>query len=86
MKPRGLTPQLNDALNARLRESLQPTQDALQDLGMTAKQAVEEVTSLFAHAVGLLVLSHTGRIRMFKQASPDLFGKYLGQLLDRAQS
>ena len=43
-----------------------------------------EVTALFAHAVGLLVLSHTGRIRMFKQGSQALFETYLQQLLARA--
>lgn len=84
MTPRGLTPALNEKLNARLRDALQPTQDALQALGLPAKRALEEVTALFAHAVGLLVLSHTGRIRMFKQASQDLFDAYLRQLLARA--
>lgn len=86
MKPRGLTPELNEALNARLRDALQPTQDALQHLGMPAPQALEEVTALFAHTVGLLVLSHTGRIRMFKQASQNLFNTYLELLVGRAES
>lgn len=84
MNPRGLTPELNDKLNARLRDALKPTQDALQALGLHAKRALEEVTALFAHIVGLLVLSHTGRIRMFKQASQDLFDAYLRQLVARA--
>lgn len=84
MKPRGLTPALNEALNARLRDALRPTQDGLAGLGMTARQALAEVTALFAHTVGLLVLSHTGRIRMFKQGSQALFETYLQQLLARA--
>ncbi len=84
MTPRGLTPELNEKLNARLRDALQPTQQALQALGLPGKRALEEVTALFAHTVGLLVLSHTGRIRMFKQASQDLFDAYLRQLLVRA--
>lgn len=84
MKPRGLTPELNETLNARLRDALQPAQDSLQEMGMTAEQALQEVTALFAHVVGLLVLSHTGRIRMFRQASPDLFNTYLEQLVNRA--
>ncbi len=86
MKPRGLTPELNEALNARLRDALRPTEDALQRLGVPSRQALEEVTALFAHAVGLLVLSHTGRIRMFKQASTDLFDRYLEQLVNRAKT
>lgn len=84
MKPRGLTPALNEALNARLLQALQPAQAALQDLGLPAVTALQEVTALFAHTVGLLVLSHTGRIRMFKQASVDLFEAYLAQLVQRA--
>lgn len=84
MKPRGLTPALNEALNARLRDALQPTHDALRALGWPNRLALQEVTALFAHTVGLLVLSHTGRIRMFKQASQDLFDAYLQQLLGRA--
>jgi AcrR family transcriptional regulator len=84
MKPRGLTPELNETLNARLRDALRPTQDSLQALGMSARKSLEEVTALFAHAVGLLVLSNTGRIRMFKQASQDLFRAYVGQLVARA--
>jgi len=84
MTPRGLTPELNEKLNARLRNALQPVQDALQTLGLPPERALEEVTALFAHTVGLLVLSHTGRIRMFKQASQDLFNAYLQQVLGRA--
>lgn len=86
MKPRGLTPELNKVLNARLREALQPAQDSLQQLGMPADQALKEVTAMFAHAVGLLVLGHTGRIRMFRQDLRDLFDTYLTQLVGRAES
>lgn len=86
MQPRGLTPELNETLNARLRDALQPAQDALQQLGLPAAKALEEVTALFAHTVGLLVLSHTGRIRMFRQASQDLFDTYLAQLVARAEA
>lgn len=86
MKPRGLTPELNEVLNARLRNALQPMQEALQHRGHPARRALEEVTALFAHTVGLLVLSHTGRIRMFKQASEDLFNKYLEELVSRGEA
>jgi AcrR family transcriptional regulator len=84
MQPRGLTPVLNETLNARLRDALRPTQDALETLGMPPVDAFAEVTALFAHIVGLLMLSHTGRIRMFKQASQDLFDTYLDRLVATA--
>lgn len=85
MKPRGLTPELNEALNARLLEALQPVEAELKGLGLSQAAALQEVTALFAHAVGLLVLSHTGRIRMFRQASQDLFDEYLERLVRRAK-
>lgn len=84
MQPRGLTPELDEQLNAQLRAALAPQQISLQALGLFEAQAVAEVTALFAHVVGLLVLSHTGRIRMFRQRSRDLFELYLAQLVSRA--
>jgi len=86
MQPRGLSPELNESLNKRLRDALLPTQEALQALGMPAGEALAEITALFTHTVGLLVLSHTGSVRMFKQASQGLFETYLERLLERAGS
>ena len=84
MQPRGLTPALNDRLNARLRDALAPVRNGLAALGQSAEEAQAEVTALFAHVVGLLLLSHTGRIRMFRQRSPALFERYLDAMLARA--
>ena len=84
MQPRGLTPALNERLNARLRDALAPAQAGLVALGLATGEAQAEVTALFAHIVGLLLLSHTGRIRMFRQDSPALFERYLAALLARA--
>ena len=84
MQPRGLTPALNERLNARLRDALAPTERGLIDIGMRTADARLEVTALFAHIVGLLLLSHTGRIRMFGQASTTLFERYLDALVARA--
>lgn len=86
MQPRGLTPELNRELNAGLRQTLMPTQSALCELGMPPPQAVQEVTALFAHTVGLLLLNHTGRIRMFGQEAKVLLEKYLDQLIERAEN
>lgn len=84
MQPRGLTPTLNEQLNARLRDALAPTQQALAALGLSSIEAQAEVTALFAHIVGLLLLSHTGRIRMFRQESQALFDRYLDALITRS--
>jgi AcrR family transcriptional regulator len=84
MQPRGLTPALNERLNARLRDALAPTRDGLCALGVDPVEAQAETTALFAHIVGLLLLSHTGRIRMFHQQSRALFARYLDAMLARA--
>ena len=84
MQPRGLTPQWNERLNARLRDAMRLQEAALRRLGFGAEQALTEVTALFAHTVGLLVLRHTGRIRMFGRAAQDLFVHYVEDLLRRA--
>jgi AcrR family transcriptional regulator len=86
MQPRGLTPALNDRLNARLRDALSPVDGALVGLGMPAAEAQAEVVALFAHIVGLLLLSHTGRIRMLRQESQGLFARYLDDLSTRAST
>ena len=83
MQPRGLTPKLNDQLNARLRSALSPIHDELVALGTDPALAQVEVTALFAHSVGLPLLNHIGRIRMFHQDATELFQKYLDGLLAR---
>lgn len=83
MQPRGLTPALNKQLNARLRDALAPTQSALVAMGWTADDALTETTALFAHTVGLLVVSHTGRMRMFRRTADELFARHLASLTQR---
>jgi AcrR family transcriptional regulator len=83
LQPRGLTPALDAALNQRLRDALAPVQAALECLGQPPADALAETTALFAHAVGLLLLGHTGRIRLFGQQPPALFDRHLDQLLAR---
>lgn len=84
VRPRGLTPDLNNKLNAQLRGALQPTQQALEELGLASEQAVQETTAMFAHIVGLLVLSHSARMRMFGQQPEPLFEAYVEGMVARA--
>lgn len=79
-RPRGLTPELNQQLNDRLRATLQPMQQAMVSLGLTEEDALIETTAIFAHVVGLLMLNNTGRIRLFRQNAHDLLVRYLDQL------
>lgn len=86
MKPLGLTPELNEQLNSRLRDALRGVERDLALLGYSKKAAVQETTALFAHCVGLLLLTHTGRIRMFGQDGRSLFTTYVKQLINKAGS
>jgi AcrR family transcriptional regulator len=83
LQPRGLTDELNARLNDKLYAALEPCEEALRELGCSPDEARRENTALFAHGVGLLLLHHTGRIRLFGQLAPDLFGDYVRQLAAR---
>ncbi len=83
VRPRGLTPELNQLLNDRLRTALQPMQQMLVRLGLTDEDAVIETTAIFAHVVGLLMLNNTGRIRLFRQNAQELLARYLDQMTAR---
>jgi len=84
MRPRGLTSELDHELNDRLYDALRPCEDALLAMGLEATLALQENTALFAHGVGLLLMQHTGRIRMFRQSAEALFKTYLAQLTQRS--
>jgi len=83
VKPQGLTPQLNARLNQRLQDALLPVRSQLHVAGLSASQAQREIAALFGHCVGLLLLQHTGRIRMFGQNPATLFQRYVEQLYRR---
>ncbi|TNE75611.1 MAG: TetR/AcrR family transcriptional regulator, partial [Gammaproteobacteria bacterium] len=62
MKPHGLGKDRDRELNRQLQHGLQPITEAALALGATEAKAQEITASLFAHATGLLLLAHTGRI------------------------
>ena len=86
MQPRGLTSEINDQLNSRLYDALRPCDQAMRAMGLSAEDALRENTSLFAHGVGLLLLHHTGRIRLFGQDATLLFAAYVIGLAERLGS
>ena len=83
VKPRGLTPELNQQLNEQLMAALRPVQVQLEALGLSADEAVIETSAVFAHIVGVLVVNNTGRIRLFKQNPDSLFERYMKLLIQR---
>ncbi len=79
MKPHGLGRESDEALNAGLAAALRPIADAAEALGATGEEANTLVVETFAHAAGLLLLAHTGRIRMFGAAAPELMARYVDE-------
>lgn len=77
MKPHGLGKARDEMLNAALESALHPIADAAQDLGASREDAKLLMVDTFAHAAGLLLLAHTGRIRMFGASAPDLMERFV---------
>ena len=77
MKPRGLGKARDENLNAALELALHPIADAAQALGARREEANLLMVDTFAHAAGLLLLAHTGRIRMFGASAPNLMERYV---------
>jgi AcrR family transcriptional regulator len=77
MKPQGLGRERDESLNAALETALHPMAEAAQALGAPPEQAKLLMVDAFAHATGLLLLAHTGRIRMFGASATDLMERYV---------
>ena len=75
--PHGLTHTLDEQLNAQFWLTLTGVLDPLMGLGRSQAEAVRELTAIVAHGVGLLLLVHTGRIRLFHQDGRDLFRAFV---------
>jgi AcrR family transcriptional regulator len=77
MKPHGLGRARDERLNAALASALAPIAEAAVALGASREEADLVMVDTFAHAAGLLLLAHTGRIRMFGASAPRLMEAYL---------
>jgi len=77
MKPAGLGRARDEKLNAALEAALRPIAEAAMSLGASRQRANLLMVDCFAHATGLLLLLHTGRIRMFGASAPDLMETYV---------
>jgi AcrR family transcriptional regulator len=77
MKPHGLGRERDQILNAALDLALHPIAEAAMALGARRAQARILVADMFAHVSGLLLLAHTGRIRMFGASAPNLMERFI---------
>ena len=83
MKPAGLGRARDEALNAGLEAALAPIRTAAVALGASCEDAERMMVDTFAHATGLLLLLHTGRIRMFGASAGGLMARYLEDCVAR---
>ncbi len=77
MKPHGLGKERDEILNAALESTLRPIADAAQSLGAPREDAQFLMVDTFAHAAGLLLLAHTGRMRTFGASAPKLMERFI---------
>jgi AcrR family transcriptional regulator len=77
MKPAGLGRDRDETLNTALESALRPIAEAAIEIGASRQKANLLMVDCFAHATGLLLLLHTGRIRMFGASAPDLMERYV---------
>jgi AcrR family transcriptional regulator len=77
MKPHGLGKERDEILNTALESAMHPIADAAQALGSRREGARLLMADIFAHAAGLLLLAHTGRIRMFGASAPPLMERFI---------
>ena len=77
MKPHGLGKARDQMLNAALEAALRPIAEAAQAFGARREEARLLMVDTFAHAAGLLLLAHTGRIRMFGASAPNLMERFV---------
>jgi AcrR family transcriptional regulator len=80
MKPHGLGKERDGILNAALELALHPIADAAQAIG-AREEARLLMADIFAHAAGLLLLAHTGRIRMFGASAPHLMERFVDRAI-----
>ncbi|MCB9948229.1 MAG: TetR/AcrR family transcriptional regulator [Rhodospirillaceae bacterium] len=87
MQPRGLGRELDEQLNLALGQALLPIAEAAEALGASPEEARSVLVDAFAHAAGLLMLAHTGRIRMFAVSAQQQMDRYVdGQIADLMQA
>jgi AcrR family transcriptional regulator len=83
MKPRGLGRERDEQLNSGLAAALKPIANAAMAMGATPEEADLLTVDAFAHAAGLLLLAHTGRIRMFGASASELMARYIDESIER---
>lgn len=77
MKPTGLGSDRDGSLNFALETALRPIGQAAEELGASPEIANQLIVDIFAHATGLLLLLHTGRIKMFDASAAQMMEQHI---------
>lgn len=77
MKPAGLGRARDLMLNDALGNALAPIGEAARQAGASGEEGEHLMLEIFAHAAGLLLLLHTGRIRMFGANARQMMERYV---------
>ncbi len=85
MKPAGLGRDRDMMLNDALGAALEPIAVAAMEMGLERAAANLVMVEMFGHATGLLLLLHTGRIRMFQASARDLMQSYVAREIRRME-
>lgn len=83
MKPAGLGRQRDEELNAALAQALLPIASAAEQMGAAPEDAKLCMVEVFAYAAGLLLLLHTGRIRMFGASAAAMMQGHVARMIKR---
>lgn len=75
--PKGVGRARDRDLNARLAACLAPIGQAAREMGVPEDAAGTLTADIFAHLVGVLLLAHTGRLRLFGTSAAALVESYL---------
>ncbi|MGK0272092.1 MAG: AcrR family transcriptional regulator [Cocleimonas sp.] len=86
MKPAGLGRERDIALNQALEDALSPIAEEAEKLGAAETEANLLVVDCFAHATGLLLLLHTGRIRMFNASASVRMKEYVSEKIEQIKN
>lgn len=83
MQPHSLGREKDQILNTKLLSALAPFKSALIEMGCDEILADIETAAYFAHASGLLLLQHTGRMTLFETNARQRMTAYLDSLEQR---
>jgi len=82
MSREGVGRHRNEQLNAQLLAAIQPIETAALTLSGSIEQAKRALTEYFVYANGILLLVHTGRIKLFDLSESELLDNFISCQLE----